>query len=54
MKVIILKNLSIIDEIQSHSFDNDNDFENIKMKSMIKMWNDLINEKNDCNELYDL
>ena len=37
MKIIALKNLSIINKIQSHSFDKDKDFENAKMKSMIKM-----------------
>ena len=35
MKIMILKNLSIIDKIQLHSFDSD--FENIKIKSIIKM-----------------
>ena len=35
IKIMILKNLSIIDKIQSHS--SDNDFGNIKIKSMIKM-----------------
>ena len=37
MKIMILKNLSIIDKIQSHLFDKGNDFESVKMKSMIKM-----------------
>ena len=37
MKIITLKNLSIIDKIQSHSFDKNNDFENVKIKSMIKI-----------------
>ena len=37
MKIIILKNLLIIDKIQSHSFNKGNDFENVKIKSMIKM-----------------
>ena len=37
MKIKTLKNLSIIDKIQSHSSDKNNDFENAKMKSMIKM-----------------
>ena len=37
MKIIILKNLLIIIKIQSHSFDRGNDFENVKMKSIIKM-----------------
>ena len=37
MKIIILKNLSIINKIQSHSFDKGNDFESVKIKSMIKM-----------------
>ena len=37
MKVKTLKNLSIIDKIQSHSSDKNNDFENIKMKSIIKI-----------------
>ena len=37
MKITTLKNLSIINKIQSHSFDKNNDFENVKMKSMIKM-----------------
>ena len=37
MKVMTLKNLLIIDKIQSHSFDKSNDFENVKMKSMIKI-----------------
>ena len=37
MKIIVSKNLSIIDKIQSHSSDKDSDFENVKMKSMIKV-----------------
>ena len=37
MKVMILKNLSVIDRIQSHSFDKGKDFGNIRMKSMIKV-----------------
>ena len=37
MKIIILKNLSIVDKIQLHSFNKNNDFENVKMKSIIKM-----------------
>ena len=37
MKIITLKNLSIIDKIQSHLSDKNKDFENVKMKSMIKM-----------------
>ena len=37
MKIIILKNLSINDKIQSHSFDNENIFENIKIKLMINV-----------------
>ena len=37
MKIIILKNLSIIDKIQSHLFNKGSDFESVKMKSMIKM-----------------
>ena len=37
MKIITLKNLSIINKIQSHSFNKDNDFESVKMKSMIKV-----------------
>ena len=37
MKVITLKNLSIINKIQSHSSDKGNDFENVKIKSIIKM-----------------
>ena len=54
MKIITLKNLSIIDKIQSHSSGKDNDFENVKMKSMIKMWNGLADEKIDCKNSYDL
>ena len=37
MKTIILKNLSIINRIQSHSFNKNNDFENVKMKLIIKI-----------------
>ena len=37
MKIITLKNLSIIDKIQSHSFNKGNDFESVKIKSIIKM-----------------
>ena len=37
MKIIILKNLSIINKIQSHSFNSDNDFENVKMKLIINV-----------------
>ena len=37
MKIIILKNLLIINKMQSHSFSNDNDFENVKMKLMINV-----------------
>ena len=37
MKIIILKNLSIINKIQSHSFDKNNDFESANMKSMINV-----------------
>ena len=37
MKIITLKNLSIIDKIQSHSFDKSNDFESVKIKSIIKV-----------------
>ena len=36
MKIITLKNLSIFNKIQSHS-DKNNDFENVKIKSMIKI-----------------
>ena len=35
MKIITLKNLSIIDRIQLHS--SDSDFGNAKIKSMIKI-----------------
>ena len=54
MKVIVLENLSIIDKIQLHSFNKGNDFGSVKMKSMIKVWNDLIEEKIDYRESYDL
>ena len=37
MKVIYLKNLLIIDKIQLHSSDKNSDFENIKIKSIIKI-----------------
>ena len=37
MKIIILKNLSIIDKIQLYSFDKGNDFGSLKIKSMIKI-----------------
>ena len=37
MKIITLKNLSIIDRIQSHLSDKGKDFGNVKMKSMIKV-----------------
>ena len=37
MKIMILKNLSIINRIQSHLFDKGKDFGNVKMKSMIKV-----------------
>ena len=52
MKIITLENLSVIDKIQSHS--SDSDFENIKIKSIIKMWNNLIEEKIDCRKSYNL
>ena len=37
IKIIILENLSIINKIQSHSFNNDNNFENVKIKSIINV-----------------
>ena len=37
MKIIILKKLLIINKIQSHSSDKSNDFENVKVKSIIKV-----------------
>ena len=37
IKIIILKNLSIINKIQLHSFNKNKDFENVKMKLIIKM-----------------
>ena len=37
MKIIILKNLLIINKIQLYSSDKNNDFDNIKMKSIIKI-----------------
>ena len=35
MKIMTLKNLSVIDKIQSHS--SDSDFGNVKIKSIIKV-----------------
>ena len=37
MKIIILKNLLIINKIQLYLFNKSNDFESVKMKSMIKI-----------------
>lgn len=54
MKIITLKNLLIIDKIQSYSFNKSSDFGNVKIKSIIKMWNDLIGEKINCKKLYNL
>ena len=52
MKIMILENLSIIDRIQLYS--SDSDFGNVKIKLMIKIWNDLADEKIDYRKLYNL